>query len=110
MKNKIYLLAFLILFQSCYSYKTFDIKNFEYKTPNKLKVNLKNSKKYKGKVLTYEKDELRLKMLDEVIVIPYADIIKIKERERSNLKTELLIRGLGTIVICAIFYLSLKQI
>ena len=110
MKKTIYFLTILILFQSCYSYKAFDIKKHRYIESNKVKVKLKNSKWLRGKVLVYKKDELTLKKLDEIIIIPYLEIAKIKERKKSNLKTQLLIRGLGTIILGALFYLALTKI
>ncbi|TXD52059.1 MULTISPECIES: hypothetical protein [unclassified Polaribacter] len=110
MKNTIYFLSILILFQSCYSYKTFKIENHGYTASNSIKIQLKNSKKYKGDVIEYKDDKLTLETWNEFVIIPFSEIKKIKERKKSNLKTQLLIRGLGTVIILALFYLLLTRI
>ena len=57
MKNKVYFLAILILFQSCYSYKTFDINNYEVEKPKKVKIFLKDSQRIKGEVIGFNNDK-----------------------------------------------------
>ena len=47
MKKTAYLLSTLILFQSCYSYKTFELKDYETIKPKKVKIELNDSKKLK---------------------------------------------------------------
>lgn len=87
MKNTIYFLAILILFQSCYAYKAFDLKNHETIKPKKVKIELKNSSKVKGNITKINNDKIVLKKINETVEISITDIEKIKGRKFSYLKT-----------------------
>ncbi|MEE9407624.1 MAG: hypothetical protein V3V28_06065 [Polaribacter sp.] len=87
MKNTIYILSILILFQGCYSYKVFDIKEYETITPKKVKIELKDSRKIKGEVIEFKSDRLIIDYLNDRIEIPFLKIIKIKQGKFSLLKT-----------------------
>ncbi|TXD52054.1 MULTISPECIES: hypothetical protein [unclassified Polaribacter] len=86
MKTNIYFLSILILFQSCYSYKIFDLKNYKTIQPDKVKIELENSKKYKGEIIAFNNNRILLKSFEKNIEIPVSDIKTIKERKVSVLK------------------------
>lgn len=90
MKGKIYFLVILILFQSCYSYKTFDIKNYPQIKPKKVKIEILDSKIIKGEIINFENEEITLKTISKTKNISISEIKKIKKREFSLLKTSLL--------------------
>lgn len=87
MKNKIYFLAILVLFQSCYSYKTFDINNYEVENPKKVKIILKNSQYIKGEVIGFNNDKIKVKKTNDILEIPFSEIEKIKKGEPDWLKS-----------------------
>lgn len=89
MNKTIYLLAILILFQSCYTYKTFDIKYYNTLRPKKVKIELLNATKLKGQIIDFNKDTMTVKKINETIKIPVLDIKTIKKREFSFLKSYL---------------------
>ena len=98
MKKVIYLLSMLLLFQSCYSYKTFDFKDYKKVKPKKVKIELKDSRKLKGKILDYNNNSIVLKTRKEILKISNSSIFKIKGRNFSYLRTGGAILG-ATIVI-----------
>ena len=103
MKNIIYLLSILLLFQSCYSYKAFDLKEYETVKPKKVKIELKDARKLKGKVTEIRKDIIAIKNYREIVEIPISQIEKIEKRKFSYLKTSLtVISALGLSFIIAI--------
>tara|TARA_R110001599_G_scaffold319328_1_gene529135 strand:- start:30 stop:362 length:333 start_codon:yes stop_codon:yes gene_type:complete len=87
MKKLAYLLSILILFQSCYSYKTFDLNNYETIKPKKVKIELKNAKKYDGKIIEYSINRIVLKNTIKTRIISVSEIEKIKGRKFSLAKT-----------------------
>ncbi|MFK8060069.1 MAG: hypothetical protein AB8B78_08270 [Polaribacter sp.] len=90
MKNKIYILSILILFQSCYTYKEFDVKDFEKIKPKKVQIELKDSKTYKGKITKYQNDKIILTNSKKSIEIPILQIKTIKKRNSNFLKNTLI--------------------
>lgn len=93
MKNTIYILSILILFQSCYSYKAFDIKEYETIKPQKIKVELKDSRRFKGKIIKLQKETLFIKNIAKTIEIPISEIKEIKTGKHLWLETTLLAVG-----------------
>tara|TARA_R110001606_G_scaffold333880_1_gene481665 strand:- start:78 stop:410 length:333 start_codon:yes stop_codon:yes gene_type:complete len=87
MKSKIYFLSILILFQSCYSYKTFDINNYEVENPKKVKIILKDSQRIKGEVIDFNNDKIIVKKITGTLEIPISEIEKIKKGEPDWLKS-----------------------
>jgi hypothetical protein len=87
MKNKIYFLSILILFQSCNSYKVINLKTYDLEKPKKVKVILKNTKRYDGKLIDIREDEIILQNFKRKKIISIADIDEIKQPEFSILKT-----------------------
>jgi len=87
MKNKIYFLSILILFQSCYSYKTFDINNYETEKPKKVKIILKDSQRIKGEFIDFNNDKIIVKKITGTLEIPISEIEKIKKGEPDWLKS-----------------------
>ena len=87
MKSKLYFLSILILFQSCYSYKTFDIKNYEVEKPKKVKIILKDSQRIKGEVIGFNNDKIKVKKITGTLEIPISEIEKIKKGEPDWLKS-----------------------
>lgn len=87
MKNKIYLLSILILFQSCNSYKNINLNTYNLEKPKKVKVILKNSKRYDGKLMDIGENEITLQNFKRKKVIPITEIDNIKQPEFSILKT-----------------------
>jgi hypothetical protein len=87
MKNNIYFLVFLILFQSCNAYKSIELNNYDLDKPKKVKILLKNDKRYDGKIIDFNNDEITLTNFKRKKVIPIAEIDKIKQPKFSILKT-----------------------
>ena len=87
LKKTIYLLSILILFQSCYSYKTFDINNYETEKPKKVKIILKDSQRIKGEVIGFNNDKIKVKKISGTLEIPFSEIEKIKKGEPDWLKS-----------------------
>ncbi|QTE22324.1 hypothetical protein [Polaribacter cellanae] len=98
MKNSIYTLSILILFQSCYSYKTFDLKDYETIKPKKVKIELNNSKKYKGKVLEFKNGTFLIESSKGIIEVKKTEIKKIEERKFSFIRT-IVFSTAGTYII-----------
>ena len=103
MKNTIYILSLLILFQSCYSYKTFDLNRSENLVSEKVKIELKDSRKFKGKITELKKDIIKIKNSDKIIEIPISQITKIKGRKFSWLKTYALGASISFTLLVLIF-------
>ena len=109
MKNTIFILSLLILFQSCYSYKTFDLNDSENLVQEKVKIELKDSRKFKGKITELKKDIIKIKNSDKIIEIPISQITKIKGRKFSWWKTTILKSSIGFLVTFSGFFLILKK-
>lgn len=87
MKSKLYFLSILLLFQSCYTYKTFDINNYEVENPKKVKIILKDSQRIKGEVIGFNNDKIKVKKITGTLEIPISEIEKIKKGEPDWLKS-----------------------
>lgn len=107
MKKLAYLLSIIILFQSCFSYKKVDFNNYDFKKSEKVKIDLSNSKKIKGKVIDRNDFEIQLKSKNNTLKIPFSSIKKIRIRKFSILKTAGTVLGL-TVIVYAIFNFKLN--
>ena len=110
MKNKIYFLSILILFQSCYSYKTFDINNYETEKPKKVKIILKDSQRIKGEFIDFNNDKIIVKKITGTLEIPISEIEKIKKGEPDWLKSFALTYGIFMGVLIYGFIELIKSI
>lgn len=110
MRNTIYTISILILFQSCCSYKTFDIKDYETIKPKKIKIKLKNSNIIKGEPISFKNDTLKLKTISKIKKIPKLEIQTIKQQKFSWLKTHLLSATISLSVLATLFYSIIKGI
>ena len=107
------MLSILLLFQSCYSYKAFDLKEYETVKPKKVKIELKDARKLKGKVTEIKKDSIILKSSRKNIIIPISEIKKLKKRKLSLIKTAAgvtVIGVLSAIILESIFDAFIKSI
>ena len=109
MKRIIYTLSILILFQSCYSYKTFDLNDSENLVQEKVKIELKGSRKFKGLITEFKENKLFVENNSEIIVIPFNQVKKIKNRKYSWWKTTILKSSIGFLVTFSGFFLILKK-
>ncbi|WP_439132681.1 hypothetical protein [Polaribacter sp.] len=110
MKNTVYILSFLILFQSCYTYKNFEIKDYDTIQPKKVKIELKNSITYTGKIVRYENNNITLKNRIKTIIISITEIDKIKGREFSLSKTILLSTAISATILIGLVHLLIEGI
>ena len=103
MKKTVYFLAILILFQSCNSYKIINLNTYNLEKPKKVKVILKNAKRYDGKLIDIGENEVTLENFKRKKIISIVDIDNIKVAEFSALKTlgltSAIITGVGLILI-----------
>lgn len=104
MKKVALILSVLVLFQSCYSYKTFDIKGYEVIKNKKIKVELNDKRKIKGKITEFKNDKIVVENSKEIIEIPVSKIQKIKKREYSYVKTDIAKIGIHIIVFAGFLY------
>ena len=87
MKKLLFLLAFSILFQSCYSYKSIDYNNIETNKKQKLEVLMLNKTSMKGQLVSKNEKTMILELKDGQGAIPVEQIYAVKVRKFSLLKT-----------------------
>jgi hypothetical protein len=87
MKKLLYLVAFSILFQSCYSYKSIDYNNIENDKKQKLEVLMLNKTSMKGQLVSKNEKIIILQTKDGQGTIPLEEIYNVKVREFSILKS-----------------------
>ncbi|MFT5217788.1 MAG: hypothetical protein ACI83H_002929 [Glaciecola sp.] len=87
MKKLLYLVAFSILFQSCYSYKSIDYNNIETDKKQKLEVLMLNKTSMKGQLVSKNEKIIILQTKDGQGTIPLEEIYNVKVREFSILKS-----------------------
>lgn len=87
MRKVIYLLSMLILFQSCYVYKSFDIEKEKVKKLARFKIELKNSKVLKGKISKVQKDTTVFINFFKTYKIHNSEILNIQKKKFSLWKT-----------------------
>ena len=101
MKKLLFLLAFSILFQSCYSYKSIDYNNIETEKKQKLEVLMLNKRSMKGQLVSKNEKTIILQTKDGQGTIPVEEIYAVKVRKFSFLKSAGLTAGtfVGAVLI-----------
>ena len=87
MKKLLYLLAFSILFQSCYSYKSVDYNNIETEKKQNFEVLMLNKTSVKGRLVSKNEKTMTLQTKEGQGIIPVEEIYNVKVRNFSFLKT-----------------------
>jgi small nuclear ribonucleoprotein (snRNP)-like protein len=100
----------LILLQSCYSYQPFNIQRYEALKPKKVKIEMKNSKRYDGKIIAYTDDKVVLRNFNTTREISIPEIETIKGRKFSILKTYLFGAAISIATLIFLFYQLLEGI
>ncbi|MCH3882790.1 hypothetical protein [Tenacibaculum aquimarinum] len=100
------LLSYCILFQSCYSYKTIKGDEKDIELLKKYKIDLKNSKRIKGKIVGFYNDTIQLLSKGKTLKISEKDVKEIKKRKFSILKTSLTTLTVAAVSALAIFGIS----
>ncbi len=107
MKTTSILLAILILFQSCYTYKKIPKNSFQVNFFKEHKITLSRKKSLRGKIIKINADTLVLSSKGINYAIPKATIKKITELTYSNRKTKQLV---GAIVAVILVFLGLNAL
>jgi hypothetical protein len=100
MKNFSSLLLFLILFQSCFSYKTVDFNSIPIKKKQKVEVKGVGGTYIKGTLVSKNEQILTLNNNSQLQKIPVSEIYEVKVRKFSILKSS------GVLAISVIAALS----
>jgi sRNA-binding regulator protein Hfq len=87
MKNIIFLLSFLILFQSCFTYKTVDYKNISIEKKQKFEVEKLDRTNIKGRIVSKNNKTMIFENNGERQLILKHEIYEVKVRKFSILKT-----------------------
>ena len=87
MKNFSSLLLFLILFQSCFSYKTVDFNSIPIKKKQKVEVKGVGGTYIKGTLVSKNEQILTLNNNSQLQKIPVSEIYEVKVRKFSILKS-----------------------
>ena len=99
MKKLSLLLLFLILFQSCYSYKTVNYNSIPIEKKQKFKVKGVGGTKIEGTLFSKNEQILTLDKNGQLQKIPVSEIYEVKVRKFSILKSF----GLVTSILIRIF-------
>ena len=99
MKKLPLLLLFLILFQSCYSYKTVNYNSIQIEKKQKYKVKGVGGIKIEGTLFSKNEQILTLDKNGQLQKIPVSEIYEVKVRKFSILKSF----GLVTYILIRIF-------
>ena len=94
MKNAVYFLSILILFQSCFTYKPLDRKDYETVQPKKVRLKLENNEKIKGTIIKVKNDSIYLKGIVKITKISIDKVQKAQVREPDWLKSFALSYGI----------------
>jgi hypothetical protein len=103
MKNFSSLLLFLILFQSCFSYKTVDFNNIPIKKKQKVEVKGVGGTYIKGTLVSKNEQILTLNNNSQLQKIPVSEIYEVKVRKFSILKSSGVLAISVTAALSAIF-------
>jgi len=98
MKKISLLLSFLILFQSCYSYKTVNYNNISIEKKQKVEVKGIGGTNIKGTLVSKNEQILTLENRGQLQKIPMSEIYEVKVRKFSFFKTA----GVSLISLAAI--------
>ena len=103
MKNFSSLLLFLILFQSCFSYKTVDFNTIPIEKKQKVEVKGVGGTYIKGTLVSKNEQILTLNNNSQLQKIPVSEIYEVKVRKFSILKSSGVLAISVTAVLSAIF-------
>ena len=103
MKKLPLLLLFLILFQSCYSYKTVNYNSIPIEKKQKVKVKGVGGTYIKGTLVSKNEQILTLNNNSQLQKIPVSEIYEVKVRKFSILKSSGVLAISVTAVLSAIF-------
>jgi len=103
MKNFSSLLLFLILFQSCFSYKTVDFNSIPIEKKQKVEVKGVGGTYIKGTLVSKNEQILTLNNNSQLQKIPVSEIYEVKVRKFSLLKSSGVLAISVTAVLSAIF-------
>jgi hypothetical protein len=103
MKNFSSLLLFLILFQSCFSYKTVDFNSIPVEKKQKVEVKGVGGTYIKGTLVSKNEQILTLNNNSQLQKIPVSEIYEVKVRKFSLLKSSGVLAISVTAVLSAIF-------
>jgi len=101
MKNFSSLLLFLILFQSCFSYKTVDFNSIPIEKKQKVEVKGVGGTYIKGTLVSKNKQILTLNNNGQLQTIPVSEIYEVKVRKFSILKSSGVLAG--SVILTAVF-------
>jgi hypothetical protein len=87
MKKLLYLLAFSILFQICYSYKSIDYNKIDTEKNQKFEVLMLNKTSVKGRLVSKNEKTMTLQTKEGEGIIPVEEIYNVKVRNFSFLKS-----------------------
>ena len=102
MKKISLLLSFLILFQSCYSYKTVNYNNISIEKKQKVEVKGIGGTNIKGTLVSKNEQKLTIDTNRQLQEISVDEIYEVKVRKFSLLKSYVLLVSI-TVVTAAIF-------
>ena len=103
MKNFSSLLLFLILFQSCFSYKTVDLNSIPIEKKQKVEVKGVGGTNIKGILVSKNEQILTLNNNGQLQKIPVSEIYEVKVRKFSILKSSGVLAISVTAALSAIF-------
>ena len=107
MKNFSSLLLFLILFQSCFSYKTVDFNSIPIEKKQKVEVKGVEGTYIKGTFVSKNEQILTLDNNGQLQKIPVSEIYEVKVRKFSILKSSGVLVSSVTAVLSTIFIVIL---
>ena len=106
MKKFIFLLSFLFLFQSCFSYKTVDYNNIAIEKKQKFEVSGVGGKNIKGRLVSKNEQLMILENNGQLQEMPVSEIYEVKVRKFSILKSAGLLGSIYAtvvVVLAAVF-------
>ena len=103
MKKSSLLLSFLILFQSCFSYKTVDYNSIPIEKKQKVEVKGVGGTNIKGTLVSKNEQILTVDTNGQLQKIPVSEIYEVKVRKFSILKTAVrFAAAYGALVVIAL--------
>ena len=103
MKKSSLLLSFLILFQSCFSYKTVDYNSIPIEKKQKIEVIVIEGTNIKGTLVSKNEQTLTVDTNGQLQKIPVSEIYEVKVRKFSILKTAVrFAAAYGALVVIAL--------
>ena len=103
MKKRSLLLSFIILFQSCFSYKTVNYDSIPIEKKQKVEVKGIGGTNIKGTLVSKNEQTLILNTNGQLQKIPVSEIYEVKVRKFSILKTAVrFAAAFGAIVVVAL--------